>query len=692
MNKGQAIITVTTDDGGKTAECEVTVVAGEVPVVPVSAIKVTPEEVTLTVDETEQLTATVEPEDATDKTVTWTSSDVEVATVDANGLVTAVGPGAATITATTEDGSFEAICEVIVAIYATPETIVEIFSTAPAGSTIQLGAGVHDLSELSYITPANNLTIIGGTDVTVAGIRLGGLNQNNAIMPDNLTLKNIAFTGSVNINNNDVTGLTIDSCTFSNGAVVKIASTCVVDNLTIKDCNFSATGEIDKTSILVQGEASNVLIQDNTITGAVYNAIQLTRVAGVLTIDGNTISDTGSRAIRIATLEGAGMTITNNAMSDANNKDAKYEGEIVKIDGVVTDVTASGNTYNGEEVYFVDGFVRVLEVTPTTFQTALDNADDGTMFILEAGEYGTIYFRQSESKSQPIDVTDWAGGGDVERYREFNDISIVGTAGAKVDQITAEAMLYGTKIDQPHSNTEYMTDYLSSYIAIENLTIKNIEFTGNKGQAVRLQSIWGHSSINGLTIDGCTLTGKEEDKTAKESFLLVADGNTPEAIMDKTTNSLIMTTGRNNLTVKNCTVDNVWMPINVTEWHDIDICDNNFSSTGRNDIIITGTSVGDVNIIGNTLKNAAERSIRLNTITGNIIITDNIIENCAGREIKAEDVTTVLGTSLMHISASGGGTKVTLSGNTWNGLNDAAAVTANDSNILLESDINFTVN
>ncbi len=67
-----------------------------------SAVVVTPERLTLilTVDETRQLNVRVEPIVLPDKTVTWVSSDEDVATVDANGLVTAVGKGTATITAT----------------------------------------------------------------------------------------------------------------------------------------------------------------------------------------------------------------------------------------------------------------------------------------------------------------------------------------------------------------------------------------------------------------------------------------------------------------------------------------------------------------------------------------------------------------------------------------------------------------
>lgn len=64
---------------------------------------------------TAQLTATVEPIDATNKKVTWSSSAPGVATVDASGNVTAVAEGTATITATTDDGGKTATCTVIVA-------------------------------------------------------------------------------------------------------------------------------------------------------------------------------------------------------------------------------------------------------------------------------------------------------------------------------------------------------------------------------------------------------------------------------------------------------------------------------------------------------------------------------------------------------------------------------------------------
>ena len=83
----------------------------------VTGITLTPDSKTLTKKgETLQLTATVTPDNAANKNVTWTSSDSKVATVDENGLVTAVANGTAIITVTTEDGGKTTTAEITVNI------------------------------------------------------------------------------------------------------------------------------------------------------------------------------------------------------------------------------------------------------------------------------------------------------------------------------------------------------------------------------------------------------------------------------------------------------------------------------------------------------------------------------------------------------------------------------------------------
>jgi hypothetical protein len=91
--------------------------------VAVKGISVDAEAITLGVGEIATITATVEPEDATNKTVTWSTSDADIATVD-NGVVTAVAEGVVTITATAGGKTAEVVINVLSA--ASPEETAEL--------------------------------------------------------------------------------------------------------------------------------------------------------------------------------------------------------------------------------------------------------------------------------------------------------------------------------------------------------------------------------------------------------------------------------------------------------------------------------------------------------------------------------------------------------------------------------------
>lgn len=98
----------------------------------VSGVQITPEEVTLGIGETQKLTVTVEPSDATDPAYSLESSDPSVAAVQ-NDVVTAVAPGEAVITATTADGSLKATCKVTVVKH------VEDISVSPTQVKVIVG-------------------------------------------------------------------------------------------------------------------------------------------------------------------------------------------------------------------------------------------------------------------------------------------------------------------------------------------------------------------------------------------------------------------------------------------------------------------------------------------------------------------------------------------------------------------------
>ncbi|MDR3037266.1 MAG: RICIN domain-containing protein [Coriobacteriales bacterium] len=109
VKPGSAKITVTTKDGSKTASCTVTVTP-----VKVTGVTLNAATKSLEVGLAFTLTATVAPTNATNKALTWTSSNLSVATVDPFGKVSAVKVGTATITVTTKDGAKKAVCTVTV--------------------------------------------------------------------------------------------------------------------------------------------------------------------------------------------------------------------------------------------------------------------------------------------------------------------------------------------------------------------------------------------------------------------------------------------------------------------------------------------------------------------------------------------------------------------------------------------------
>ena len=107
VEEGTTTISVTTKDGNKTATSKVTV---KTPIIAVTGVTLNKTSLELNIGDTETLTATIAPDTATDKTVNWSSSNTAIATVDANGKVTAVAEGSATITVKTKDGEKTAEC------------------------------------------------------------------------------------------------------------------------------------------------------------------------------------------------------------------------------------------------------------------------------------------------------------------------------------------------------------------------------------------------------------------------------------------------------------------------------------------------------------------------------------------------------------------------------------------------------
>lgn len=200
-------------------------VAGKVSVVakPVTGISLDKSELSLDQGATATLTATVEPADAGNKKVNWTSSNEQVATVD-NGVVTAVGAGTATITAKTEDGNFTATCAVTVTGANVPVTGITLGSAPSA--------------------------IIAGDEITLTA----------TVTPDYATDKTVTWTTS-----NEAVA-TVDA----NGVVTAVGAGSVTITAAAGEVSATKTFKVydNLYEVTVDGEAANLTIgkYDNSNT------------------------------------------------------------------------------------------------------------------------------------------------------------------------------------------------------------------------------------------------------------------------------------------------------------------------------------------------------------------------------------------------------------------------------------------
>lgn len=140
VKTGSVTITATTEDGGYTASCNVIVNIG------VTGITLSSTALTVPKGESRMLTAIISPSNATNQTLTFSSSDAKVAYVNAAGQITGVKNGTAVITAKTNDGSYKATCTVTVVTYATSVKLDYSSVSLNVGKTKTLTAKVKPSS------------------------------------------------------------------------------------------------------------------------------------------------------------------------------------------------------------------------------------------------------------------------------------------------------------------------------------------------------------------------------------------------------------------------------------------------------------------------------------------------------------------------------------------------------------------
>jgi uncharacterized protein YjdB len=313
---GTATVTVATIDGNKTASCIVTVSP-----VSVTAVTLSKNASSILVGGTDQLFATVTPDTAADKNVSWTSLDANVATVSTTGLVTGVTIGTATITVTTVDGNRTASCIVTVS----PVSVTGLALNKNT-SSIFVGATDQLIATIIPSTATNKNITWTSSDSTIATVSTIGMVTGIKIGSANITATSVdgnkTASCAVAVNPILVSGISVSpsSKKMMVGDTCQITANITPSNATNGSVNWTSS-DASIVSIDANGKATGNRIGAANITATTVDqgissscSVTITTIDNIVT---NQFSYSMFRINNSATIS-LGVTFVNSSSKDVN--------------------------------------------------------------------------------------------------------------------------------------------------------------------------------------------------------------------------------------------------------------------------------------------------------------------------------------------------------------------------------------
>ncbi|GAB6394959.1 MAG: Ig-like domain-containing protein [Bacteroidales bacterium] len=407
---GETFIYVTTVDG----EYRDSVVI-EVYAVPVEGVTIESEaSLSLPIGATQELTATVTPENATDKAVIWRSGNEEVATV-ANGTVTAVAEGEATIYVTTVDGGLTD--SVALTVYTVPVpvegvTIAGAPDSLAVDSTLQLTAVILPAgANVDYETAWESGDSAVAT-VDAAGL-VTGVSEGEATIYVTVTTADGEYKDSVvlTVYTIPVEGVTIESeasLSLPIGATQELTATITPENATDKAVIWRSGNEEVATvangtvTAVAEGEAT---IYVTTVDGGLTDSVALTVYTVPVPVEGVTIAGAPDSLAVDSTLQLTAVILPAGANVDYETAWESGDSAVATVDaaGLVTGVSegeatiyVTVTTADGEYKDSVTIAVYTAKVLPKITAVAIESKS-ATLIIVtrpagdaKGNDYGTL--------------------------------------------------------------------------------------------------------------------------------------------------------------------------------------------------------------------------------------------------------------------------------------------------------------
>ena len=259
---------ITASSGGISATCKITVTMN---IIEVTGITLNSSEETLHVGDTFTLSATVSPSDATDKSVSWSSSNDAIVTVGKEGLVTAVAVGEATVAAF--HGNVYATCRFIVKesdVAVTSVTLNKTSATLTEGESMQLTASVNppDATDNSVRWSSSNIEV---ATVSSEGL-VTAVSSGSAKITATAGGKSADCTITVVAANIEANSITLDktSLELAVGTAEVLTATVLPENATDKTVNWTSS-EKSIATVDQNGKVTAIKAGNATITAKINN-------------------------------------------------------------------------------------------------------------------------------------------------------------------------------------------------------------------------------------------------------------------------------------------------------------------------------------------------------------------------------------------------------------------------------------
>ncbi|GAB1855485.1 hypothetical protein MHTCC0001_03190 [Flavobacteriaceae bacterium MHTCC 0001] len=366
---------VAEDNDGQTAETSIQITVGS-GTVAVTGVTVTPSTLSLDVGDTGNLTGAVVPSNATDKTMTFGSSDTSVATVTQSGVVTAVASGTATITLTTTDGGHTTSATVTVNGSGSPSVS---FTSPSNNATFAEGADVSVVVDASDDGSISNVKLyLDGTLVRQENIAPyeWGLSSQNDTALENMAAGTYTLR-AVAEDNDGQTAETSIQITVGSGTVAVTGVTVTPSTLSL---DVGDTGNL--TGAVVPSNATDKTMtfgsSDTSVATVTQSGVVTAVASGTATIT-LTTTDGGHTTSATVTVNGSGSPSV--SFTSPSNNATFAEGADVSV---VVDASDDGSISN-VKLYLDGTLVRQENIAP--YEWGLSSQNDTALENMAAGTY-----------------------------------------------------------------------------------------------------------------------------------------------------------------------------------------------------------------------------------------------------------------------------------------------------------------